>query len=146
MKNIVLIAFISLLAISCQTKINPSDVHKINGYWEIEKVVFPEGKDKEYTINQTFDYFELKNNSGFRKKVSPQLDGSFLVNDSSEHVEIKEEKGIYYIYYSTEFSKWKEELVAISDDKLVTRNAAKNEYHYKRAGAINILGDGKKTK
>ncbi len=146
MKKIVLLAFISLVSISCQTKINPSDLSKINGYWEIEKVVFPDSKDKEYSINQTFDYFDIKNNKGFRKKVNPQLDGSFLVNDISENVEIKEEQGVYFIYYSTAFSKWKEELVAISDTKLVTRNAAKNEYHYKRTGAINILGDGKKTK
>ncbi len=146
MKKILVLAYIALVSISCQTKINPSDLSKINGYWEIEKVVLPDAKNKEYSINPTFDYFDIKNNKGFRKKVSPQLDGSFLVNDTSEDVLIKEEKGVYFIYYSTSFSKWKEELVALSDQELVTRNEAKAEYHYKRAGAVNILGDGKKTK
>lgn len=146
MKKAVLILFVSLLAISCHKKVTPDDIATINGYWEIEEVVFPDGTHKKYSINETFDYFEIKNNKGIRKKVMPQLNGTFLVNDDSEKLEIKEEKGIYYIYYYTPFNKWKEELVALSDDELVILNDAKKEYHYKRAAPINLLGDGKKTK
>lgn len=142
------IAFLSLLVVvlSCQHKVTATDISKINGYWEIEKVVFPDGKQKDYTINETFDYFDVKNNIGYRKKVSPQLDGTFIVNNDSEKVAIKEEKEKYFIEYSTNFNKWKEELSFVSDEKLVLINASKNEYHYKRAAPINILGDGKKVK
>ena len=66
------------LFVSCQQKIKKEDIAKINGYWEIEKVVFEDGKNKDYTVNESYDYFEIgKNNSGFRKKVMPQLDGTF---------------------------------------------------------------------
>ena len=146
MKKITLITFFSILCISCTNKVTPSDIPKINGYWEIEKVVFPDGTQKEYTVNQTFDYFEVKNNVGIRKKVTPQLDGTFLVNDDLEKVEVKHEKERYFIYYTTFFSKWKEELVELSDKELVVINAAKNEYYYKRANPINLTGDGKETK
>lgn len=146
MKKTALIAFISILSISCTKKISSSDISKINGYWEIEKVIFPDGTHKEYSINQTFDYFEVKNNIGIRKKVTPQFDGTFLVNDDLEKVEIKQEKEKYYIYYTTFFAKWKEEIRTLSDDELVVINAAKNEYHYKRANPINLTGDGKETK
>ncbi len=147
MNNLVKILFISFLFISCQQKIKPSDISQINGYWEIEKVVFDQGKDKNYTINESYDYFQIgKNNSGFKKKVMPQLDGTFIVNDTFENVEVRFESGKVFLDYSTAYAKWTEEFIAISKDKLVLKNAENKEYHYKKAARINILDDGKKTK
>jgi hypothetical protein len=147
MKNIVGFLFVSFLFISCQQKIVPSDISKINGYWEIEKVVFDQGKDKDYTINESYDYFEIgKNKHGFRKKVMPQLDGTFLVNDSQESVTVRFENDKVFLDYATPYAKWSEELIAVSKDKLIFKNAENKEYHYKKAQPLNILGDGKKTK
>ena len=147
MKNIVRFLLVSLFFISCQQKIQPEDISKINGYWEIEKVVFDQGDDKEYGINESYDYFQIdKNNTGFRKKVMPQLDGSFLVNDTFENLEIRFEDDKAFLDYSTPYAKWSEELIAVSDEELVLINTEKKEYHYKKAESINILGDGKKTK
>jgi len=147
MKNIVGFLFVSFLLTSCQQKIVSSDISKINGYWEIEKVVFEQGKDKNYTINESYDYFEIgKDNTGFRKKVMPQLDGTFLVNDTQENVKVRFENDKVFLDYSTPYAKWSEELIAISNDKLVFKNAEKKEYHYKKATPINLEGDGKKTK
>lgn len=145
MRKIVLLLFISLFATACKKDISASDIAKINGYWEIEKVIFPDGNKKDYKVNETFDYFEIKENKGFRKKVSPQLDGTFLVNDAFEQVKILNLNGKYLLQYSTSFSKWQEELLEISDQELVMVNDSKNEYHYKRAAPINILGNGQKT-
>lgn len=138
--------FIALFFVSCQQKINPSDIYKINGYWEIEKVVLDNGEEKKYTINEYFDYFELSNNKGIRKKVKPQLNGAFLVNETYENIQVRTEKDIIYLDYTTSFAKWTEEVVAISDDKLLLRNTDKNIYYYKKATAITILDNGKKTK
>lgn len=147
MKNIVGFLFVSFLFISCQQKIKREDISKINGYWEIEKVVFDQGEDKEYAINESYDYFQIdKNNNGFRKKVMPQLDGTFLVNDSRESVKVRFEDDKAFLDYATSYAKWSEELIAISKDELVLKNAEKKEYHYKKAQPLNILGDGKKAK
>jgi len=146
MKKVLLIVFISILSVSCTSKVTSSDIPKINGYWEIEKVNFSDGTQKDYTINETFDYFEVKNNKGFRKKVKPQLDGTFLVNNDFEKIVIKQLGGTFFIYYTTSFSKWKEELRLLSDKELVIINDAKNEYHYKKAAPINLTGDGKEIK
>ena len=145
MKKTISIVLISLLFASCQKRVAASDIPKINGYWEIEKVIFPDGNKKEYTMNETYDYFEIKDNKGIRQKVSPQLDGTFLTSNDFENVEIKETNGKYYLNYATSFAKWKEELVSISDAELVTLNDSKKEYHYKKAAAINIIPNGKKT-
>jgi len=147
MKNTLAILFVSFLFISCQQKLKPEDIPKINGYWEIEKVVFDEGKDKNYTINESYDYFKInKNNIGFRKKVMPQLDGTFLVNDTQENVKVRFENDKVFLDYATPYAKWTEELITISNDKLVFKNAENKEYHYKKAAPINLQDDGKKTK
>jgi hypothetical protein len=147
MKNTFGILFLSFLFISCQQRIQREDISKINGYWEIDKVVFDQGKDKEYGINESYDYFQMdKNNNGFRKKVVPQLDGTFVVNNSQESVKVRFEDNKAFIDYATPYAKWSEELVAISNEELVLKNAEKKEYHYKKAVPINIMYDGKKTK
>lgn len=147
MRIIIKLVFVSLLFISCQQKITPLDVFKVNGYWEIEKVSFNQGEDKNYTLNESYDYFEIeKNSTGFRKKVSPQLDGTFLVNKTQETIKIRFEKDRVYFDYTTPYDKWSEELIMISKDKMILKNLEDKEYHYKKTEAINILGNGKKIK
>jgi hypothetical protein len=147
MKNSITFLLITFLFIACQQKIEPSAIAKINGYWEIEKVVFDEGEDKNYSVNESYDYFEIDaNNIGFRKKVMPQLDGSFMVNDTQENLKIRFANDKVFFDYTTPYAKWSEELIEVSQEKLVFKNKEDKEYHYKKAIPINILGDGKKTK
>ena len=75
----------------------------------------------------------------------PQLDGTFLVNDTFETIQIIQLEGKYTIHFSTAFAKWREEIVLLDAKKLVLLNPSKNEYHYKRTAAINIISHGKKT-
>ena len=147
MKIFIKILFVSFFFISCQQKIVPSDIAKINGYWEIEKVVFDQGKDKDYTINESYDFFQIDSkNNGFRKKVMPQLDGSFIVNDTYESLKVRFADDKVFFDYVTPYAKWSEELISVSKDKMVFKNAEKAEYNYKKAGAINIMSDDKKVK
>jgi hypothetical protein len=146
MKNSFKILFISLLFVACKQKIQPADIAKINGYWEIEKVVFDKGDDKDYTMNETYDFFEIKDNKGFRKKVMPQLNGTFLINDTQEAVAVRFVDDQVFLDYQTPFMKWSEEIITLTDAELVVVNTDKKEYHYKKTEAINLLGDGEKTK
>jgi hypothetical protein len=145
MKNTFRILLLSLFFVGCQQKIQPSDISKINGYWEIEKVVFDEGDDKEYGINESFDYFKIANNKGIRKKVMPQLDGTFLVDSTYQDVAVRFDKEKVFLDYATAYAKWSEELIAITDNELVLKNDQKKEYHYKKSGPINLTQNGKKA-
>ena len=145
MKKIYLLLLVFVL-ISCQQKVSQGEISKINGYWEIDKVVFSDGTEKQYGINETFDYFQIKGNNGFRKKVMPQLDGRFLVNNQSEHVKVTFEKETVFLNYTTPYAKWKEELQVLSDDKMVIVNRTQNKYFYKKTGPINIANYGKKNR
>lgn len=128
----------SIVLISCQQQVSLESISKINGYWEIKKVELPDGQEKEYKINETVDYFEWKENTGFRKKVTPQFDGSFLTNDEMEAIKISDSSGVYKIEYKTAFDQWSEEIVEITDSVLVLKNKQNLEYHYKRFKPFSI--------
>lgn len=146
MKNTFIILVLSLLFVACKQEIKPTDIAKLNGYWEIEKVVFDKGEEKDYGMNESFDFFEMKGNKGIRKKVMPQFDGTFLTSDSFENVIVRFKGGQVFLDYRTDYAKWSEELISISDEELVVKNQQNKEYHYKKAGPVNLLNDGKKTK
>lgn len=146
MKKIGILLFFTASFTACTTKIESADIQKINGYWEIENVVLANGEKKDYKINETYDYFEIKDNAGTRTKVMPQLDGTFLTNGISEQLKIATEKDHTFIEYQTDYAKWREEILDVTDTELVLRNPEKNEYHYKKTGPINLSTDGKKAR
>lgn len=125
---------------ACQSKADVTDIQAhINGYWEIEKAQLPDGTEKDYSINATIDYFELKEDqTGVRYKVVPQFNGEFLTNDRPEAFVIKEKEGVIWLEYKTEFSTWEEQVLSISEDKMVMENETKIKYYYKRAHPIQI--------
>ncbi len=131
-----------LLLLACGQSFKQHDIEKINGYWEIEKVVLPDGEEKDFTINTTYDYFEIQDNKGYRRKGTPRFDGKFEGNDVVETVSIELSDGKAHIHYTTSFMKWTERIKSISDEKLVLINDEKKEYHYKRTSPINLYGDG----
>ena len=96
-------------------------------------------------MNESYDFFKISDNKGIRKKVMPQLDGTFLVNDVYENVAVRFADDKVFLDYSTSYMKWSEELIALSEEELVLLNKDKMEYHYKKATPINLLGDGKKA-
>ena len=131
MKKIGLLLF-ALLLISCHSNVKKEDIVKLNGYWEIKQVKFSTGKIKDYKINETIDYFELKNNQGFRQKVMPQFDGKFQTNGIKESIKVLDEGKSFFIEYNTKFGKWKEEIITLEDSTLVLKNKDNIEYTYKR--------------
>jgi hypothetical protein len=132
MKKAIAISVLLLVLVSCRQSISEKDLSKINGYWEIVKVEMPEGEDKDYKVNSTIDYFEIADKKGFRQKVMPQLDGTYLTNNLKESIQISEDGGDYYLNYTTDYAKWKEEIIELKDSVLVLKNKQNLEYHYKR--------------
>ena len=127
-----------MLLISCDSNVKKEDLKKLNGYWEIKQVKFSTGKTKDYKINETIDYIELRQAQfdnklvGFRQKVMPQFDGKFQTNGIKEDIKLVEKDDTFFIEYTTKFGKWKEEIITIEDSALVLRNQEKIEYTYKK--------------
>lgn len=137
MKKLITVVFAVLLLTACKQSVKESDLVKINGYWEIEKAQLPDGSKKEYKVNTTIDFFEIKDKKGFRKKVMPQLDGTYLVNDLSENIVVSDNDGNLVFNYSTPYAKWKEKIISLSDEELVVKNDQDIEYHYKKSNPFS---------
>ena len=137
MKKIILF-FVFGIILSCKQSISESDLQHLNGYWEIEKVELPDGDKKEYKVNETIDFFKLESKKGFRKKVMPQLDGTYLTNDIQEDIVIVVKDGDATIQYKTTYASWNEEIIELTKDKLVIKNQQDFEYHYKRPVKFSI--------
>lgn len=121
-----------LICFSCSKKIEKDELKKINGYWEIKSVKTSDGVSKQYKVNETIDYFEIKANKGFRQKVMPQFDGKFLTNGVQEEVTIIEKNNEFYLEYKTKYGKWRETLITISDSTMELKNVDNTVYNYKR--------------
>jgi hypothetical protein len=131
MKRIISI-FTFLLLVSCQSEIKKEDLSKLNGYWEIKEVSMPSGEKKDYKINETIDYFQVKNDVGFRQKVMPRFDGKFGTNGIKEEIKIIEKDAHFFIEFKTNYGKWQEEIITIKDSTLILKNKEELIYEYKR--------------
>lgn len=138
MRKLIIAVIASAVFTGCSQRIDEKQLSKINGYWEIERTEMPDGSKKEFTVNPTIDFFEIKGKSGMRKKVMPQIDGTYLTNDISEKITVSNEDDVIFLNYSTPFAKWKEKVVSISDEELVIENEQDIIYHYKKPKPFSV--------
>lgn len=136
MKRVVLL-LIFIFLLSCNS-VSVERLTLLNGYWEIDRVEFPNGGEKEYKINSTVDYIQLEGLEGFKKKVVPRFDGIFETSDDAEPFQIKITQDIYILSYVNNLSEWQETLIAIEDDAFTIQNADGILYHYKRFVPISV--------
>ena len=132
MKNVFYLVLLATALISCTSKPNKEDIVKLNGYWEIEKVEFPDGNKKEYKVNEFIDLISIKDNKGIRQKVAPQLDGSYLKGTLQDNIKIVDSADCYYLKTNSKFTKWEERILSVSDESFVLENEAKIVYHFKK--------------
>ncbi|MFN3754220.1 hypothetical protein [Flavobacterium sp.] len=123
---------ITFLLLSCQADVKKEDLSKLNGYWEIKQVTLADGETKDYKVNETIDFFEVKENVGYRQKVMPQFDGTFKTNGIKENLKILEIDNVYFVEYKTDYGKWNEEIIQIEDSTLVLKNKQNLIYTYKK--------------
>ncbi|HET8737898.1 MAG TPA: hypothetical protein VFM69_14995 [Pricia sp.] len=131
MKKMVCIGFL-VLFLGCSGGVSEEKLPRLNGYWEIEQVVFPDGGTKEYTVNATIDYIHLEGLKGWRKKVRPKFDGTYETSDDIEEFVISERDGNFFMQYTTELSEWTEILIALNADTFSVINEDGKRYDYRR--------------
>ncbi|MGB6268250.1 MAG: lipocalin family protein [Olleya sp.] len=135
MKKLYLLLLI--LITSCSK--NPEDYKQhLTGYWEIKEVTLTDGSKKEYTYNNTIDYIEIADTTGFRKKMKPNIEGTYQTSKDLERFTIKIENDSLNIYYKTPFANWKETVLLASKNQLQIINQNKDLYLYQRYTPITI--------
>ncbi|MEZ2416042.1 hypothetical protein ACA086_13850 [Muriicola sp. E247] len=131
MKQLTVI-LLMILCISCGQKVEKEDLEFLSGYWEISVVEFPSGDKKRYEINTTVDYIDVSGMEGYRKKVQPLPDGSFITSDDAENFSLSSRDDAYIMLYNNEMSEWEEEIEQLTETLLVLKNNEQIRYIYKR--------------
>jgi len=130
---------IALVLLSSCSKNPKTLLPHLTGYWEIESVTLADGTKKEYTFSNTIDYIELNDSlKGFRKKLNPNLKGTYNTSNTTEYIKAVIENDSLNLYYSTEFDQWKETVLNANDKQLIIKNTDNNIYIYKRYEPITI--------
>lgn len=138
MKKVILFIASALMFWSCSQ--DPVVfIDHLEGYWEIEKVEQNNAVLKEFTISTMVDYFVLTTDStGFRKKVSPKLDGSYIVTQHDSPFTLKIEDHKLNIYYTVDDVSFTETIKFASDEVLIITNDQGFVYTYKPFTQISL--------
>lgn len=136
MKQLIFYSVIFLL-IGCSKRVSKEDLEYLNGYWEIEEVVFSNGENKKFKVSTTIDYIEIDSLKGFRKKMQPKFDGSYTTSNDAELFVIVEKDGDFEFYYKNGLSEWSEKIITLSQSNFSVVNRDTITYLYKRFQPIN---------
>ena len=136
--TLIVLLLIGTLITSCSQ--SPEEqIALINGYWEIAKIENNHGSSKEYSISQNIDFFEVNaQGKGIRKKVQPDIKGNFTTTNSSENISVITKGNTVFLEYSTAYDIWKEEIINVSKEELILRNADNFTYVYRRYEPLSI--------
>ena len=133
-----LIVFISFLFLNCKQDPQLMLPH-LNGYWEIQEVTLKDGSKKEYTFSNTIDYLEITDSlKGFRKKLKPNLMGTFETSKDKEYITVSFKNDSLHLNYSTPYLEWQETVLKANENELLIVNSNKDMYLYKRYESIDI--------
>ncbi len=134
--------FVSFLIVfsffGCTDPPSLKELPKLNGYWEIAKVTFTDGQEKEYGLNNTIDYIKITDTNGFRKKMQPKLDGTYSTSNDAEFFTVSQRGESLFLLYKNDLSQWEEQLLKISEDSYTVINEEQISYTYRRYTEINV--------
>lgn len=132
------LSILLVLLVGCSPKVPQEDLQLLNGYWEIEKVSFPNGETKDFMSSTTIDYIELDGMKGFRKKVQPKFNGTFETSNDAELFTIVQNGEGFDLNYKGSTNSWSEKLMSISKDNFSVTNQDSMTYGYKRYEPMHL--------
>jgi hypothetical protein len=136
--KLIYIIVITIFFSSCGKDTPEVIISDLQGYWEIESVIMPDGTKRDFGMSATIDFISVEGNKGIRKKVVPKIDGSFETSKAIENFEFKTENDSLRLYYSTPFDTWKETVLVLKDSTLKVMNRDHKIYSYKRFRSFNF--------
>ena len=133
-----LFVLICLCAVGCKS--NPTDrIDSIEGYWEIESVYKDDKLIKIFKISPSIDYFKIdKGSIGFRKKLKPNFNGTFETSKDVLNFEIEIQNNTLFLNYIDNATKFSEEVLLASTEKLVLKNNRGFVYNYKTYKPLDL--------
>ena len=127
-----------LVIFSCSKEYSTYATH-LQGYWEIDRVEQNSKVIRQFTVSPIVDYWQIaEDNTGFRKKVMPNLEGKIVVTQHSIPFVIKIEDNKYNIHYNDNGVEHVETVVKASKEEIVITNTEGLTYYYKPYEPIDL--------
>ena len=130
--GLICIALAFVVFNSCQNNQPIKELNRLNGYWQISKVEKASGQEVNYSLNEVVDYITLKDSSGLRAKVKPQLNGRYISTNEAEKFVIQTKDNQTVLTYTTKYDSWNEVLLDLNPDSFTVKNDDGMVYTYNR--------------
>ena len=128
MKKIIYLILVSVV-ISCTS--NEDKIKAVEGYWNIEQVLMPDGNEREFPFSNHMDHFEIDGYKGVNNRVSPTYDGGFISYGNPIYFEWEEKDGDIWLTFQEGEASYKQTVKKATKETLVLLHENGTRYTYK---------------
>jgi len=135
-KHLYLLLLLTVIT-ACKSSIQEGEISRLEGYWEITKVVFQDGTTKPYTVNTTLDYIGIDGFNGYIKKMKPGLNGRYQTSNKAAQFKLIQKDGLWEMHFEGD-QKSTLSLLELDSLEYAVKDQGQVRYYYKRYEPINI--------
>jgi len=135
-KHLYLLLLLTVIT-ACKSSIQEGEISRLEGYWEITKVVFQDGITKPYTVNTTVDYIGIDGFNGYIKKMKPGLNGRYQTSNKAAQFKLIQKDGLWEMHFEGD-QKSTLSLLELDSLEYAVKDQGQVSYYYKRYEPINI--------
>lgn len=135
-KHLYLLLLLTVIT-ACKSSIQEGEISRLEGYWEITKVVFQDGTTKPYTVNTTVDYIGIDGFNGYIKKMKPGLNGRYQTSNKAAQFKLIQKDGLWEMHFEGD-QKSTLSLLELDSLEYAVKDQGQVRYYYKRYVPINI--------
>lgn len=135
-KHLYLLLLLTVIT-ACKSSIQEGEISRLEGYWEITKVVFQDGTTKPYTVNTTVDYIGIDEFNGYIKKMKPGLNGRYQTSNKAAQFKLIQKDGLWEMHFEGD-QKSTLSLLELDSLEYAVKDQGQVRYYYKRYEPINI--------
>lgn len=128
MKKLIYLLLI-VVFISCSN--NEEKIKAIEGYWNIDEVILPNGSEREFPFSNHMDHFEIDGFKGVKNRVSPTYDGSFVSYGDPVSFVWEEKKGDLWLSFKQGEQAYSQKVDKATEETLVLIHDNGTRYTYK---------------
>lgn len=137
MQKLLYLLLLLTVITACKSSIQEGEISRLEGYWEITKVVFQDGTTKPYTVNTTVDYIGIDGFNGYIKKMKPGLNGRYQTSNKAAQFKLIQKDGLWEMHFEGD-QKSTLSLLELDSLEYAVKDQGQVRYYYKRYEPINI--------
>ena len=135
-KHLYLLLLLTVIT-ACKSSIQEGEISRLEGYWEITKVVFQDGTTKPYTVNTTVDYIGIDGFNGYIKEMKAGLNGRYQTSNKAAQFKLIQKDGLWEMHFEGD-QKSTLSLLELDSLEYAVKDQGQVRYYYKRYEPINI--------